>query len=119
MTTTISTTNTSEECGRIEILSDPRWQIDTLTTALSVWPEQTARTFENERDAFRALLATLQVTHPGEHVVIQNGAVADHDVSRPRLLRRFFGQDRQEPVYIGFVGPRRVARVPTPLFRRP
>lgn len=75
---------------------------------------------ERERDAFDALLPMLRITHPGQHVVIQNGVVVDQDVSRQRLLRRFFGVVRGgEPVYIGFVGPQRAVRVPTPFFRRP
>jgi hypothetical protein len=93
---------------------------DTLVGVRSVWPEQTARTFESERDSFEALLPTLMTTHAGQHVVIQNGIVVDQDVSRQRLLKRFFGVVHgNDPVYIGFVGPQRAVRVPTPFFRRP
>ena len=109
MTLTISTINASN------------WRIDTLTPAVVVWPEKIPRTFESERDAFEALLPTLKITHSGHHVAIQNGAVVDQDISRQRLLRRFFGRAERagEPVYIGFVGPQRSVRIPTPFFRRP
>jgi hypothetical protein len=118
MTLTISTQNTAV-ARSAWLQSSPEWRIDTDQGVSSVWPEP-GRTFESERDAFRALLPTLKGTHAGQHVAIQNGVVVDQDPSRRTLLRRFFGGARgNDAVYIGFVGPQRAVRVPTPFFRRP
>jgi len=102
------------------ISNDLTGRVDTRVGVRSVWPEQTVRTFESERDAFETLLPTLMITHAGQHVVIQNGIVVDQDISRQRLLRRFFGRVHgDDPVYVGFVGSQRAVRIPTPFFHRP
>jgi hypothetical protein len=77
-----------------------------------------ARTYADEKDAFRALRLMLQSRYPGEYVAVANGEVYGHDPSRWKLAQRFFGERRQGPVYIGFVGQQQVIRVPTPFIRR-
>lgn len=77
-----------------------------------------ARSYDDEKQSFLSMLPVLRRSHPGKHVIIANGAVADSDESRRELVRRFFGPARQLPVYIGFVGTRPVIKAPTPLIRR-
>jgi hypothetical protein len=83
----------------------------------SVYPSA-ARTHDDEKQAFLSMLPMLRARHPGKHVIIENGLVADADESRRALVRRFFSQPRYLPVYIGFVGPQRPVRIPTPRIQR-
>jgi hypothetical protein len=77
-----------------------------------------ARTYEDEKMAFQALQGMLRARHPGEYVAIWRGEAVDHDPSQLRLVQRFFGAGRTGPVYVGFIGPRQVIRIPTPFVRR-
>ena len=85
----------------------------------SIWPPPPVpeASFESERAAFRLLLPMLFSVHPGEFVIVSGGVVVDHDRSRRTLLRRFFSDPARAtvPVYVGFVGPARVARQVSPV----
>ncbi len=72
-----------------------------------------------ERAAFRRLLPALARSHGGQFVAIHRGQPWGFDASRNELVRRFFTQNaRGTAVYIGFLGPKPVVRVPTPSIRR-
>jgi hypothetical protein len=93
---------------------------DTFTLT-HVFPEiqsSAQRYYDDEKKAFSLMLPLLHARYSGEHVIIEHGVIADHDKSRRTLITRFFNQPRHDPLYIGFVGPRRTVRVPTPRFRR-
>ena len=93
-----------------------------VTWQMSVYPESsqgpgTTRTFE--KATFRSMLPLLYSRHRGEYVAVARGEIADHDPVRAQLVRRFFSSPfSNNPVYIGYVGPREVVRVPTPIIRR-
>lgn len=94
-----------------------------VTWRASVFPESATglgapRTFEDEKKAFGSMLPLLYSRHAGEYVAVARGTIVDHDRSRVQLVRRFFGRFSGTPVYVGFVGPRDVAKVPTPIIRR-
>lgn len=94
---------------------------DTFVTWRSVFPEPAlgpTRTFEDEKATFFSMLPMLHSRYPEEYVAIARGAIADHDHSRLQLVRRFFSRFNDTPVYVGFVGARDVARIPTPFIRR-
>ena len=97
------------------------FKADTFVLAGSVFPEpglQPTRTFADEKNTFFSIMPMLASRYPGEYVAIATGALVDHDRSRVKLVRRFFSRFSDTPVYIGFVGPRDVVRVPTPFIRR-
>lgn len=81
-------------------------------------PPKVTRTYDDEKEAFASLRLVLQSRYPGEYVAIANGEVYGHDRSRLKLAQRFFAERGRGPVYIGFVGPQQVLRVPTPFIRR-
>lgn len=99
-----------------------QFRADTITSChASTFPESrsiTVRTYDDEKEAFQSLRMMLESRHPGEYVAIKQGAVVDHDRSRLKLVQRFFGEGGEGPVYVGFVGPQQVIRVPTPVIRR-
>ena len=71
--------------------------------------------FERERAAFLRKRPYLS-QHAGEFVAIHNGEVEAADKSRNATLRKFFAKyPPGTSVYLGFVGTRPIARVPTPL----
>lgn len=78
--------------------------------------DQTA--FQRERTTFRLMLPRLQ-EYAGQFVAIHGGRVVTSGTSRNAVIRGFFSEyPENTSVYIGFVGPRPVARVPTPLVVR-
>lgn len=75
--------------------------------------------YELEKAEFRRLLPTLHRQYAGQFVAICDGQVWGSDVSRNALVSRFFEvYPEGRAVYIGFVGPRPVLRLPTSLVRR-
>jgi hypothetical protein len=108
----------------IEVRNPPQLPgVDTFTNYRSLFflPQSlpvAARTYDDEKEAFRSLRMMLQSRYPGEYIAIAGGAVYGHDRSRLRLAQRFFAERGQGPVYIGFAGPRPVIRIPTPFIRR-
>jgi len=72
----------------------------------------------DEKAVFLSMLPLLYSRYPGEYVAIAKGDIVDHDRSRLQLVRRFFSDHPATPVYIGLVGPRDIARIPTPFTRR-
>ena len=74
--------------------------------------------FEREKVAFQRRLPQL-AKYRGQFVAIHNGELVDTDPSRNALVRRFFERygDRAS-VYVGFVGGRPAARIPTPFITR-
>ncbi|MBI4246342.1 MAG: hypothetical protein HY614_04050 [Candidatus Rokubacteria bacterium] len=98
-----------------------RFKADTFVVTRSVFPEpplQAARGFADEKETFLSMLPLLHSRYAGEYVAVARGGIVDHDLSRLRLTRRFFSRFTDTPVYIGLVGARDVARVPTPFIRR-
>lgn len=75
------------------------------------------RNFFDERNAYLSLLPSLRASYAGEYVAIANGDVVVHGPSRRDVTQRFFS-NRRGPVYIGFVGPRRVVRQASPFRSR-
>jgi hypothetical protein len=75
------------------------------------------RSFADERTAFLSLLPSLGSRYAGQYVAIANGDIVVHGPSRHEVTRRFFST-RKGPVYIGFVGPKRVARQTSPFRSR-
>ena len=74
--------------------------------------------FQRERSAFRLLLPRL-AQYRGQFVAIHEGQVVASDASRNALVRRFFEKyGESASVYIGFIGPQPIARVPTPFVVR-
>lgn len=112
----------NETIQSIEVRNTPQLSgADTFTDYRSFFPQScvsAARTYGDEKEAFRSLRMMLHSRYPGEYVAISGGAVYGHDRSRLRLAQRFFAERRQGPVYIGLVGPQRPLRVPTPFIRR-
>ena len=103
-------------------LSDNMTQrVDTFVGTPDTYPPiqpKAHRDYDDEKEAFLALQSMLQSRCPGEYVAIFNGTVYGHDRSHLRLVQRFFAEKGQGPVYVGFVGPRPVLRIPTPIIRR-
>ena len=74
--------------------------------------------FQRERMAFRLMMRQLK-QYSGQFVAIHDGRVAAVDASRNAVVRKFFAEHPAgTSVYVGFVGPRPIARVPTPLVAR-
>ncbi len=76
------------------------------------------RSFEDERETFNALLPVLWARYPGQYVAIYGGNIIGAGISRHDVTRRFFEEHKSGPVYIGFVGPRRVIRQSSPFRSR-
>ena len=73
--------------------------------------------FRGEKAAFFRQLPQLGAFF-GRYVAVHGGVVQESDPSLREVSRRFFGRFGDVPVYIGFVGRRPPARIPTPLIRR-
>jgi hypothetical protein len=113
----------NETIQSIEVRNTPQLPgVDTFTDYRSFFLPQSlptgARTYDDEKEAFRSLRMMLHSRYPGEYVAIAGGTLYGHDRSRLRLAQRFFNERGQGPVYIGFVGLQQVIRVPTPFIRR-
>jgi hypothetical protein len=81
-------------------------------------PDEGQAAFERERAAFRSMLPNLR-QHAGQFVAIHDGKVAASDESRNGVIRKFFSEHLDgASVYVGFVGSRPVARVPSPVVVR-
>jgi hypothetical protein len=72
------------------------------------------RAFNAERAAFDALRPTLERSHRGQFVAIHGGAAVDFDTSRDELIKRFFAQFGDVPVYVGYIGESPVVYQVTP-----
>ena len=82
-------------------------------------PAPAPRTFADQRDAFRAMLPMLRSRFPGQYVAISGGKVVENGPSRREVTRLFFQRYQKGPVYIGFVGPKRIIRQGSPFRSRP
>lgn len=75
--------------------------------------------FKREKAGFEQQLPALLARYDGQYVAVHNGRVVAADRDRIRLVRRFFGEYGDVPVFIGYVSRRRRrSRVVTPLRRR-
>jgi hypothetical protein len=121
---TLTVLNEPATFRAVQVTYDQQFDIDTSGVPPESWqffPQAVragARSVEDEKRAFLSMLPRLRRSHPEKHVVIENGMVADADESRRDLVRRFFGQPRRGPVYIGFVGERPIFKAPTPFVHR-
>ncbi len=75
---------------------------------------QQRRSFNDERVAFEDLLPMLISQYPGQFVAISGGEIAARAATRREVVHQFFSGGRVGPVYIGFVGPKRVVRQLSP-----
>ena len=80
-------------------------------------PADPPSSYESEREAFNQMLPNLG-QYSGQFVAIHRGEIAGNDRSQHELAQKFFADHPGAAVYIGFVGPRRVLKIPTPLIRR-
>lgn len=88
--------------------------------AFSFWgsPPDDQTPFEREKRAFLRKRAYLR-QHAGEFVAIHGGQVAASAKSRNEVLRKFFADHPAgTSVYVGFVGPKPVARISAQLFAK-
>jgi hypothetical protein len=75
--------------------------------------------FEREKMSFLRMKPHLG-QYAGQFVAIHGGRVAAADQFRNGVLRKFFGEyPAGTSVYVGFIGPRPIARVTGPLVVRP
>jgi hypothetical protein len=122
MTMTVEILNSTVAEVELGAFAYVSFTADTVSPAFLrvVYPQEPAipGSFEDEKAAFTSRLPTLQIQYPGEFVAIYRGTVVEHDKMRSVVTRRFFDRFGDVPVYIGFVGPKRVTRIPTPFVRR-
>lgn len=72
-----------------------------------------------EKAAFQRMLPDLSGVHAGKFVAVHGGQMWGSDTSRNALVRRFFAENPHgTSVYIGFIGPRPIVHLPTPIARR-
>lgn len=117
---TVELLNWPIEFNVIQLTYDHEFDTDTvvIASANAGGTRRPIRTVDDEKRAFLLMLPSLEASHAGKHVIIENGIVADVDDSRRELVRRFFSQPRPGPIYIGFVGTRPpVIKAPTPFIR--
>jgi len=77
------------------------------------------RTYLDEKESFKAMFSTLQWRHPGQYVAITDGQIATFGPSRRVVTQQYFSMRAHGPVYIGFVGPRKIVRQLSPFRTRP
>lgn len=119
-TMTLVITNESVQSDSTGV-SVHQYRADTFAGRRYIFPEpgpQPPRVFADEKESFFSMLPMLEARYPGEYVAVAKGTIVDHDRSRVELVRRFFSRFTDTPVYIGLVGARDVAWVPTPFIRR-
>lgn len=99
-----------------------RYRDDTfMRSSASSFPQvhvQGDRSFSDEKATFEDMLPMLLARFPGEYVAVFRGDVVDHGPSRRDIVQRFFARFTKGPVYIGFVGPKRVIRQVSPFRSR-
>lgn len=111
-----STESVSADCGRfITGAAGPSWVVYDSGT---LHPDDDQTPFQREKAAFIRKRSSLRHL-TGKFVAMHNGQDVASDETRNGVLRRFFSQyPAGTSVYIGFVGPRPIARVSAPRFVR-
>jgi hypothetical protein len=98
------------------------YRVDTFVTSHLLYPEprtNPTRSFADERATFLSMLPMLHARHLGEYVAIARGEIAENGLSRTEVVRRFFQRFGEGPVYVGFVGQKKIVRQASPFRSRP
>jgi hypothetical protein len=84
-----------------------------------VHSQETRSDYALEKAAFQRMLPDLSGMHAGKFVAVHGGRIWGSDTSRNTLVSRFFAENPHgTSVYIGFIGPRPIVHLPTPIVRK-